>query len=151
VSREARGSREERVDVGALAAQIQLLREQIDALQAYLQQLVQVRDSVVKAIDSLKALGKVEGYMLVYLDPHMNAAVSVTPLERDKTLVHLGLNVYAKLSVEEALKVLEERKARLDKAVEDTRRTIGNLASLHDQYQAALQRILAQAQARGRG
>jgi len=66
-------------------------------------------------------------------------------------LVHLGLNVYARTSLEEALKVLEDRRARLDKAVEETRRAIGNLASLHDQYQALLQRVLAQAQARGRG
>lgn len=129
-----------------------MLREQIEALQAYLQQLIQVRDSVIKAMDSIRALNKVEGSILVYLDPHMNVAITVNPLERDRMLVHLGLNVYAKLGVEEALKVLEERRARLDKAVEETRRTIGNLVNLHDQYQAALQRILAQAaQARERG
>ena len=127
------------------------MREQIDALQAYLQQLVQVRDSVLKAMDSVKAVSSVEGSILVYLDPHMNVAVRVDPVEKDRMLVHLGLNVYARMSLEEALKVLEDRRARLDKAVEETRKAIGNLASLHDQYQALLQRVLAQAQARGRG
>jgi prefoldin alpha subunit len=128
-----------------------LLKEQIDALQAYLQQLIQARDSVLRAMDSLKAVNNVEGSVLVYLDPHMNVAIKVNPVEKDKMLVHLGLNVYARTSLEEALKVLEDRRARLDKAVEETRRAIGNLASLHDQYQALLQRVLAQAQARGRG
>ncbi len=128
-----------------------MLREQIDALQVYLQQLIQARDSVVKAIDSLKAVNSTEGSIIVYLDPHMNVAITVNPVERDRMLVHLGLNVYAKVSLEEALRILEVRKARLDKAVEDTRKAIGNLASLHDQYQALLQKALAQAQARGRG
>jgi prefoldin alpha subunit len=127
-----------------------LLREQIDALQAYLQQLIQARDSVAKAIDSIKAVNNTEGSIMVYLDPHMNVAIMVNPVERDKMLVHLGLNVYAKVGLEEALRILEDRRAKLDKAVEDTRRAIGNLASLHDQYQALLQKALAQAQARGR-
>lgn len=105
----------------------------------------------MKAIDSIKAVNSFEGSILVYLDPHMNVAINVNPIERGRMLVHLGLNVYAKLSVDDALRILEDRRARLDKAVEDTRRTIGNLANLHDQYQALLQRILARAQARGRG
>ena len=114
------------------------MREQIDALQAYLQQLIQARDSVAKAIDSIKAVNSTEGSIMVYLDPHMNVAIMVNPVERGKMLVHLGLNVYAKVGLEEALRILEDRRVKLDKAVEDTRRAIGSLASLHDQYKELL-------------
>ncbi len=103
----------------------------------------------MKAMDSIKAVNTTKGSILVYLDPHMNVAITANPVEKDKMLVHIGLNVYAKVGLEEALRILEDRRARLDKAVNDTRRAIGNLASLHDQYQALLQKALAQARERG--
>ncbi|MEM1758448.1 MAG: prefoldin subunit alpha, partial [Acidilobaceae archaeon] len=134
-------------DIGALAAQIQLIKEQIDALQAYLQQLLQSRDSVVKAINSINTIRNVEGNIMVYLDPHLNAAISAGITDRN-ILVHLGLNVYAKLSFDEAVSILEERRARLDKAIENTRSTIANLIALHDRYQSVLQSAISEAEAK---
>ena len=55
---------------------------------------------MLKAIDSVKAVNGVEGSILVYLDPHMNVAIRVDPVEKDRMLVHLGLNVYARTSLE---------------------------------------------------
>ncbi|MEM4845601.1 MAG: prefoldin subunit alpha [Acidilobaceae archaeon] len=140
-------ARQQRVDIGALAAQIQLIKEQIDALQAYLQQLLQSRDSVVKAINSINTIRNVEGNIMVYLDPHLNAAISAGITNRN-ILVHLGLNVYAKLSFDEAVSILEERRARLDKAIENTRSTIANLIALHDRYQSVLQSAISEAEAK---
>ncbi|MEM1712654.1 MAG: prefoldin subunit alpha [Acidilobaceae archaeon] len=140
-------ARQQRVDIGALAAQIQLIKEQIDALQAYLQQLLQSRDSVVKAINSINTIRNVEGNIMVYLDPHLNAAISAGITDRN-ILVHLGLNVYAKLSFDEAVSILEERRARLDKAIENTRSTIANLIALHDRYQSVLQSAISEAEAK---
>jgi len=140
-------AKQQRVDIGALAAQIQLIKEQIDALQAYLQQLLQSRDSVVKAINSINTIRNVEGNIMVYLDPHLNAAISAGITDRN-ILVHLGLNVYAKLSFDEAVSILEERRARLDKAIENTRSTIANLIALHDRYQSVLQSAISEAEAK---
>ncbi|MDM7274545.1 MAG: prefoldin subunit alpha [Thermoprotei archaeon] len=145
----AKQPRQQKVDVAALAAQVQVLRDQIEALQDYLGRLVQARDSVVRSIEGLKALKGAQESFIVHLDPNMNAAVAVNLADRDRVIVHMGLNVYAKMGFEDAIKILEERRGKLEKAIEETRKAIGGIASLHDQYQALLQRTLAEAEKRG--
>ncbi len=145
----AKQPRQQKVDVAALAAQVQVLRDQIEALQDYLRGLVQARDNVVRSIEGLKALKGSPESFIVHLDPNMNAAVTVNLVDREHVIVHMGLNVYAKMGFNEAIKMLEERRGKLEKAIEETRKAIGSIASLHDQYQALLQRTLAEAEKRG--
>ncbi|MEN3000170.1 MAG: prefoldin subunit alpha [Acidilobaceae archaeon] len=133
----------QKVDVGVVAAQAQLIKEQMDVLQLYLQQLLQMRDSVVRAMGGVEALRGESKEMLVYLDPHLNAAGKFQAAE-ERVMVLLGLNVYAKLSAEEALKVLEERKSRLERAIDETRKRMDELAALYDRYQAVLQAAVSE-------
>ncbi|MCX8196290.1 MAG: prefoldin subunit alpha, partial [Acidilobaceae archaeon] len=124
-------SGKQKVDVGALAVQAQLIKEQMDVLQTYLQQLLQMRDSVLRGIGGVEALKGGKKELLVYLDPHLNVAGRFEASE-EKVVVLLGLNVYAKLSAEDALKVLEERRERLERAIGETRKRVEELAALYD-------------------
>lgn len=145
----AKQPRQQKVDVAALAAQVQVLRDQIEALQDYLRRLAQARDNVVRSIEGLKALKGAQESFIVHLDPNMNAAIAVNLADRDHVIVHMGLNVYAKIGFDDAIKILEERRGKLEKAIDETKKAISGIATLHDQYQALLQRTLAEAEKRG--
>ncbi|MFN4045980.1 MAG: hypothetical protein ACK4H7_01395, partial [Acidilobaceae archaeon] len=73
----AKQPKQQKVDVAALAAQVQVLRDQIEALQDYLRRLAQARDNVVRSIEGLKALKGAQESFIVHLDPNMNAAIAV--------------------------------------------------------------------------
>ena len=137
----------QRVDPNVLIAQLQAIREQIVALQGYALQLSQARDSVSKARDSLDVISKGGGDVIMALDPNMNAVISVRPVERGKVTVHLGLNVFARTSVEEAARILDEKRERLDKALGEVRKNLRNLSTLQDRYQLLIQQLLAQQEA----
>ncbi|MCS7106789.1 MAG: prefoldin subunit alpha [Acidilobaceae archaeon] len=137
------GPQKHKVDVGAVAAQAQLIKEQIDVLQLYSQQLLQMRDSVLRAMGGIEALKVEKKEMLIYLDPHLNVAGRFQATD-EKIMVLLGLNVYAKLTADEALKVLEERKSKLERAIDETRKRMDELAALYDRYQAVLQAAVSE-------
>ncbi|MEM4512806.1 MAG: hypothetical protein QXK97_05900, partial [Acidilobaceae archaeon] len=104
------------------------------------------KESVERAIAGLKSINESEDSAIVFLDPAYNVAVAVAPLERGRALVSLGFNIYAKLPTDQAVKILEERRARLERAVDETAKTISQLASLHDRYYLLLQQLVAQAE-----
>lgn len=133
-------------EIEAMVAQAELVRQQLDALQIYYQQLAQLRDNVIKSLAAIEAT-KSGDEVIVYLDPGMNAAMRFKPSE-EKVLIHIGLNIYAKLSREESAKILEERRAGLEKAMEDTAKRMRELKSLYDRYQEAIGRSLARAERR---
>ncbi|MEM1873440.1 MAG: hypothetical protein QXS85_01535 [Acidilobaceae archaeon] len=139
-------SKRPEVDLETLALNIQLVREEIDALKDYLRRLLEAKESVERAIAGLKSINESEDSAIVFLDPAYNVAVAVAPLERGRALVSLGFNIYAKLPTDQAVKILEERRARLERAVDETAKTISQLASLHDRYYLLLQQLVAQAE-----
>lgn len=141
----------EEVDPAILAAQIQALREQIEILQGYLAQITQSRDSVVKAREGLRVVSASEGEVILPLDPAANTLIRVSPVERREVTVHIGLGIFVRTSVEEAIKILEEKEGRLNKAIEEVRRRLREAADAHNRYQLLLQQVLAQRSQQARG
>jgi len=132
------------VDPRAIIAQMQAIEAQINRLQSFIAELTQARENVSRSMESIKALSGSGGPVMVMLDPSMNSMAIVEVRDREKFIVHLGLDVYARLDKEKALEILDEKEARLSKSISEATKQLKDLTSLYEQYQAALQQISAQ-------
>lgn len=133
-------------EIEAIIVQAEIVRQQLDALQLYYQQLTQLRDNVLRSLAAIEAT-RANEEVIVYMDPNMNAAIRFR-LADDKVLVHLGLDVYARLDREGSINILRERRERLEKAMENTAKRIGELKALYDKYQEVIGRSVARAERR---
>jgi len=139
---------QERIDPNVLLMQIQAIRDQINRIQGFIAELATARENVIRSIDSIKALNKTsDDNVILPLDPQMNSLTVLKPVDVDHVIVHLGLNVYARLSFSDAIKVLEAKENRLSKSISEATRQLNELVKLHDQYQTLLQSIALSAQA----
>ncbi|MCE4598727.1 MAG: prefoldin subunit alpha [Desulfurococcales archaeon] len=138
---------QEKIDPNVLLMQIQAIRDQINRLQGFIAELATARESVVRSIDSVKALKRVgEDNIILPLDPQMNSFTMLKPVDADYVIVHLGLNVYARLPVNDAVKILEAKENRLSRSISEASKQLNELVKLHEQYQALLQSIALSAQ-----
>ena len=132
----------------AILAQIRALEEQIKRLQETLKELVEAQQRVQAAIDSIKAARESGDDIIIPLDPGLNAMAHARVKDKDKFIVHLGLDVYAKLPAEKALSVLEERKEKIGKSISEVNKQLKELMNVYEQYRAYLQQLaVAQAMA----
>ena len=131
-----------------ILAQIRALEEQIKRLQETLKELVEAQQQVQAAIDSINAARESGDDILIPLDPGLNAIARARVEDKDKFIVHLGLDVYAKLPAEKALRVLEEKKEKIGKSISEVNKQLQELMSVYEQYRAYLQQLaIAQAMA----
>ena len=135
------------IDPRALLAQIQALEAQINRMQSLLAELTAARDNVVRSRQSIEALSSAGEPVIIPLDPNMNSMAVVEARDREKFIVHLGLEIYAKLPKDEAVKVLEAKEERLSKSISEATRQLKELTSMYEQYQALLQQLAAAQQA----
>ncbi|MEB3759954.1 MAG: prefoldin subunit 3 [Desulfurococcales archaeon] len=131
-------SQQLQVDPAALLAQAQALRERLTALQTTITQLEQARINVRRAIETAKSLASDE--ILAPTDPDYNGMIMVKPINKEKILVKLGGNIYAKVPVEKAVEILEKRADSLEKQVQflmkeydETLRALESIESLLQQ------------------
>ncbi len=132
-------SQQVQVDAASLLSQAQALQDRIAALQSTIAQLEQARLNVLRSIDTLKALNS--DSMLVPSDPDYNALINVKPLEPEKVITKLGGNIYAKIPVEEAVKILEKRANTIEKQLQFLVREYEETAKALESIQALLQQL----------
>ncbi len=135
------------IDPRALLAQIQALEAQINRMQGLLAELTAARDNVVRSRQSIEALSSTGEPVIIPLDPNMNSMAVVEARDRERFIVHLGLEIYAKLPKDEAVKVLEAKEERLSKSISEATRQLKELTSMYEQYQALLQQLAVAQQA----
>ncbi len=144
-------SSQEKIDPNVLLVQIQALRDQINRLQGFIAELTAARDNVIRSLDSIKALDIAgDNNVILPLDPQMNSLTMLKPVDTSHIIVHLGLNVYARLAVDDAVKILKEKESRLSRSISEATKQLRELVKLHEQYQALLQSIAISAQAQQR-
>ena len=141
MSGQAGAGAEERV--AALQAQLAALQEQIASLQAAVAQLEQALANLVRAADSVDGVLKWgEEEVIFPLDPGFNAAVRGRPLDKDRFIVHLGMEYYAEVDSATALKILAARRGRVEESLNQARQRLAALTSLYERYQSMLAEAL---------
>ncbi len=133
-----------RVDPAALLAQAQALRERLAALQTTITQLEQARINVRRAIDTARSLESDE--ILAPTDPDYNGMIMVKPTNKEKILVKLGGNIYAKVPVEKAIDILEKRADSLEKQVQFLMREYDETLKALESLESLLQQLAVAAQ-----
>ncbi|MEM0340933.1 MAG: hypothetical protein QXN05_05445 [Acidilobaceae archaeon] len=130
-------------DIRTLLLNIEVLRERIELMTNNLRKLVEEKESLERAIAGLKSMSEAGEQLTIFLDPKYNAALTATSIEKGKALVFLGFNIYARLSIDQAVKVLEGRRAKIEKSIEAVSKTLSQLVSLYNNYSLLLQQLTA--------
>lgn len=139
------------VTLDDLVAQLELIRAEVSRLKDLLAQLTAERNSIVVAKDTIDAIARSgQGTPLLFpLSTSPVAFVEATAINKDKVIIHLGADVYAKLDVSEGLKMLSEEESNYNRAIEEVSKRLSELENLQAQYEAVIQQALGQAQASG--
>jgi len=92
------------VTLDELVAQLDAIRSQANSLRSLLDSLTEERDSVVRSKDGLDAIARSsQGSVVLFpLSDNYEVLVEAIPQNKDKVLVHLGADVYAKLESQRA-------------------------------------------------
>ncbi len=132
------------IDVNALLQQLRALEEYIAALQATIDRVnaaLNVLYAGEKALEELRngdvdALVDLDGGGVVYGKARISGGSGA------KVVVHLGLDVYAEMPVEKAIRVIREKQAETSKTLDAYRRELLNAVNTYQQLRAALEQAL---------
>lgn len=138
------------VTLDELVAQLDLIRAEASRLRDLLNQLIAERDLITRAKEGIDAIVKSspDSPVLFPLSTGYVALMEAKPQSRDKVIVHLGADVYAKVDVSEGLRLLSEEEGQLSRAIEEVARRLSEVERLQGQYEAVIQQALAAARAR---
>ncbi|MEB3806718.1 MAG: prefoldin subunit alpha [Desulfurococcales archaeon] len=137
------------IDPNALLMQAQELAQIIENLRSLLANLGVRRDSISKAKETIEAIGESEEPILAPADPEGLVFYRTQPVEKDKFLVHLGLDVYALLSREKAIESLAKKEAEISKEISIVSERLEEARRQYEAIQSILQQLaMKQVQAR---
>ncbi|MGC9210253.1 MAG: prefoldin subunit alpha [Acidilobus sp.] len=138
------------VTLDELVAQLDIIRAEASRLRDLLNQLVAERDLISRAKEGIDAIVKSapDAPILFPLSTGYVALVEAKPQSRDKVIVHLGAEVYAKVDVSEGLRLLSEEESEITRAINEVARRLSEVERLQGQYEAVIQQAVAAAQAR---
>ena len=134
----------------AYLAQMGVIRSQIEELQSYITQLEATIANLEAARESIKALKSGREDLLVPGDPGGTVYLQVSPARRDSVLLHLGLNVYAYIPLDEAAKIVEERREKYKSMAERLRGELQKLVAQYREFERTLAALQQQARQAGR-
>ncbi len=133
--------------------QAQALMQQMQALEAYMSDLLQKEDSVIKllheasgAIESIKALGDTQLETLVPVG--MGAYVKATITPNEKLLVSIGAGASLEHDKSSAINYVEERIKELEIALQQLSAQKHEIAARLEQGQQQMNRILQASQSK---
>jgi prefoldin alpha subunit len=144
------GSRGRAVTLDELVAQLDMIRAEAARLRDLLNQLMTERDLIVRAKEGIDAMirSNPDASLLFPLSTGLVALIEAKPESRNKVIVHLGAEVYAKVDASEGLKLLAEEEGEINKAINEVAKRLSEVESLQSQYESVIQQALAAARAR---
>ncbi|MBI3640375.1 MAG: prefoldin subunit alpha [Thaumarchaeota archaeon] len=133
--------------------QAQILMQQMQALEAYMSDLLQKEDAVIKllheavgAIDSMKALGDTQLETLVPVG--MGAYVKATIQPNEKLIVSIGAGASLEHDKNSAINYVEERIKELEIVLQQLSTQKHEVAARLEQGQQQMNRILQASQSK---
>ena len=138
------------VTLDELVAQLELIRAEAARLRDLLTQLNAEKAAITVAKESIDSILKAgQGSPVLFpLSTSPVALVEATPVSKDKVIVHLGADVYAKMDVSEALRLLTEEEGEYTRAIQEVSRRLAELENLQAQYEAVIRQAIEASRAR---
>jgi len=97
-----------------LYEQATALKQYIDALQKRLTDISEAIESIRASKQALQELQKEGGEFLLFGDRRGNIVFKVGNIDKQKVLIHIGLEYYAEVEPSYAQKILDEREQELN-------------------------------------
>lgn len=139
------------IDPNALIVQAQELAQVIDNLRSLLATLSSRKDSLVRARETIEAITGSDEPILIPADPEGIVFYRAKPVDSNKFLVHLGLDVYALLGKEAVIEKIREKEGHVDKEIKLVGERLEDARRQYEAIQAVLQQLAASVQAGRRG
>ena len=132
------------VTLDELVAQLELIRAEAARLRDLLAQLNAEKSAITAAKESIDSILKAsQGSPVLFpLSTSPVALIEATPVSKDKVIVHLGADVYAKMDVSEALKLLAEEEGEYTRAIQEVSQRLAELENLQAQYEAVIRQAV---------
>ncbi|AHC51701.1 prefoldin subunit alpha [Sulfolobus acidocaldarius SUSAZ] len=128
--------------IAYLYDQATALRQYIDTLQKNLAEVLESLEAVRASKSAVDEIGKENQEYLLFGDRKGNIVFKVNSVDKNKVLIHLGLNYYAEVDPQAAKKILDDREQQL---AEVSKNIQGELSKSIDAYNQIAE-ILSQVQ-----
>ena len=134
------------VPLDALVAELGEVRKYIDALQNQLNQITSELNEVNNSKNFISELktGSIDE-VVIPADRRGYVLARAKPIDREKVIVHVGLEYYAELSLEKAMEILINIEKDLRNTLALIQRELNNATSYYQQLQALISKALEQA------
>jgi len=131
--------------IQALAIELSRVEEYLRALQQNLGILLQEIEEISIAREALEGLRKFQSNeILMGIDRRGHVYVKGMVASKDKVLAHIGGEYLAEVSIDEALKILDNKESDLRKSLEALNQEIVETSRLYERLQAALSNLLTE-------
>ncbi|MGC9009080.1 MAG: prefoldin subunit alpha [Sulfolobales archaeon] len=131
--------------IQALAAELSRVEEYLRILQQNLSILLQEIEEISIAREALEGLKKFQSNeILMGVDRRGHVYVKGMVTSKDKVLAHIGGEYLAEVSIDEALKILDNKESDLRKSLEALNQEIVEASRLYERLQTALSSLLSE-------
>lgn len=139
------------VPLDALIAELGEIRRYIDSLQNQLNQVTSELNEVSNSKNFISELktGSIEE-VVIPTDRRGYVLTRAKPIDRDRVIVHIGLDYYAELPLEKAMEILITVEKDLRNTLALIQRELSNAANYYQQLQALVNKALEQARQEAR-
>jgi prefoldin alpha subunit len=122
--------------INEIAYTMEVIKEQIEDIEQRNQSLAQLLQDLTVTLDFLRNIGKVEGNSLIPIGRGLYVEAEIK--NREKVLVNLGSGAYKKASISDAIKIIEERKKDVTKAIEKNSNLEADLGRRYEELEEYL-------------
>jgi prefoldin alpha subunit len=122
--------------INEIAYTMEVIKEQIEDIEQRNQSLAQLLQDLTVTLDFLRNIGKVEGNSLIPIGRGLYVEAEIK--NRERVLVNLGSGAYKKASISDAIKIIEERKKDVTKAIEKNSNLEADLGRRYEELEEYL-------------
>jgi prefoldin alpha subunit len=125
--------------INQIVYSMEILKQQLEEVQDQEQSLSIVLQEILSSLNFLRNIEKVEGESLIPIGRGIYVEGTLT--NKNKVLVDIGSGAFKKTSIEEAIKILEDRRGEITGAIENARKSEEEIQRRYLQLEDYLNRM----------
>jgi len=125
--------------INQIVYSMEILKQQLEEVQDQEQSLSIVLQEILSSLNFLRNIEKVEGESLIPIGRGIYVEGTLT--NKNNVLVDIGSGAFKKTSIEEAIKILEDRRGEITGAIENARKSEEEIQRRYLQLEDYLNRM----------
>ncbi|MGC8547256.1 MAG: prefoldin subunit alpha [Thermoplasmata archaeon] len=125
--------------INQIVYSMEILKQQLEEVQDQEQSLSVILQEILSSLNFLRNIGKIEGESLIPIGRGIYVEGTLT--NKNKVLVDIGSGAFKKTSIEDAIKILEDRREEITGAIENARKSEEEIQRRYLQLDDYLNRI----------